>query len=645
MTFDLAVTYSGTPGPLTTLAAVATAVVLCLLPGYGLVRIGLPQAGRLTALAAGPAVTAGVLYTVGQVLSLLSIPVNAWLGLVAVAVGLTTTVVAEQRRRRESGSQPWNTARLLLPTAALLGTLVGAALWAAGIGSLGAVPPHHDGMHHGLFVAQIVNTGSLEPGRIVVADVLTSSPLAAYYPFALHEQAAMVVQATGIGVAPAFTLVSLTVLLVALPAGMVVLTRRIFPGRPLVAGMAGLVAVLVPGLTYSTSWWGGYAMAAGLAVMLGALELLLGLGPRLRPVGILLAALAIAGVTGVHTSELPLLAILAAGLALGEASKNGWLKDATRRVAVVTVPFVVALVLLGPALAQMVGGYTERQFPVAAVSVSLTQALSEVFALLVFVPPPTPAAIVLTFWVGIIAAVAMRRGRAWAALWLSFAVLYVWLWSFPSPLVNTLTAFWYSDPFRLAYILVLLAVPFIAFALGAPLQAWRDGRLTGSSSRAPLLAATALVMFVALAATGGVSSVATVRQNYQTFSLVDADARRAFVFLAGQTRKGERVLNQHQDGSTWMYALYGVAPLIPAKSTEDPVWRDKLYLVRHAADIDTNPRAAALAQQYQTRLVYVNDTKFARDVREFSSADMRGSTAYRQVFKSGGAHVFERVNS
>jgi hypothetical protein len=265
---------------------------------------------------------------------------------------------------------------------------------------------------------------------------------------------------------------------------------------------------------------------------------------------------------------------------------------------------------------------------------------------------------VLVFWVGIVATFVARRARAWSALWITFGVLFVWLAAAPSSLNVQLTAVWYSDPFRLAYILAFLAIPIAAFTFAGLVETGlavvrrephpaATAAPSGSASPFALLPRLALpaaaVLGLALVVPAVVTSIQTIRTNYRDYSLVSADSRRAFAFLQAHVGRGEHVLNQRQDGSPWMYPLAGVAPLVALKTVDwdGPAWADRLYAADHADELATNSRVQAIFNDYDIHYVYVAPRIFDTDKRLLDGDDLAASGAFREVFRSGGVRVFE----
>jgi hypothetical protein len=394
------------------------------------------------------------------------------------------------------------------------------------------------------------------------------------------------------------------------------------------------VAAVVPGVTYSTSWWGGYALAAGFAVAAGTLLAVLYAVETRRPTAVVIGALALAGVAGAHTSEYSFACVVVGVLVLVAALKARSLRVLVVQGVALGVTMLGSLVLLAPAVLQLQRGLDERAYPVPTEGLPLGRAVAEVLFQHSFVPPATPILLPLSALVGLVACLVARRATGWVATWGLFAVLYVWLAAYPSGLIASLTATWYSDRFRLGYILAFLAVPLVAFAVaGAGRGARRELRLAG-----PVLGAV-------LVATSAGASVHAIRQNYRDFSLVGSDERAAFAFLAAHVGPGEHVVNQHQDGSPWMYSLDKVAPLVALKTFdfERPEWRDANYLDRHVQDAGRDAEVDRLLQVFHARFVYVGPDVFPTEDPDLDRAALAASPSLRLVFARGQARVYQVV--
>ena len=611
------------------LLALVLLVLLQWVPGLALCRLLVRDAPPLARLAIAPAVSTGLLYGLAEAADRAGLPVVPVLPLVVLVVAAGALVAPLLRQWR---ALIWRT-----PPAVLVGWVVGTGIWALGIRHLTAVPPHNDGYNHGYFVARIAKFATLDPSTVIAHDVISGGKGANFYPMALHQQAALAVRLLHLDVGIAWTLTTLSVIVIAFPVGAYALARQLFPHNLNAARASAVVAALAPGATYSTSWWGGYPLASGMAMSAGVLAWMLAPHGRAGHVRrALVVALGLVGVAGAHTSEWPMVAIVAASCWLVRALSEGQVRVAARDAAIGALPFLLSIGLLLPVLSQLRGGLSERTYPAEIHGLPFGKTFLEVLVQFSFVPPSTPPAVWIAALVGITVAVRRAEARGWVLSWVVFGVLYVWLASFPSDLITRLTASWYSDRFRLGLALAFLAVPLIGLALAGP----------SGEGRAPsrnLLRVGSAALAMVLAATCAVDSIRAIHDNYGNYSLVRADQRAAFRYLAEHQRPGERVLNQHQDDSAWMYSLYGVAPVFAVKTNnfESSDWDEALYLSKHVAEAGANSRVDALLSRLHVRYVYVGDIVFPTEKADITPSSLESNRSFREVFSHGTAHVFE----
>ncbi len=629
-----------------TAAGLFVASVLYLLPGLAVTAALLPQLGRARQLAVAPLVSVGLAYVFGQAATLAGQPVDWRL---SAGIVLGSLLLAWAVRLRASGAASHDRLPRVVTVSTVAGSALCAAFWTASVGGASAVPTHDDGYNHGTMVARILEVRSLAPADLFLPGPV-DVPVPAFYPMALHQQAAVVVQVTGVDVGLALSLSALVPIVVSLPLGVALLTRRLLPQHVAVAAAAPLLVAVQPVLMYSMSWWGGLTMAVGLGLLPGFLDAYLSLTERFRGLPSVVAAVGIAGLAGLHTSEVPLLAVLATTLALGSVAGRRRLRPMAQRTAALAAPFVMALVLLLPVLAQMAVVYrqTTTNAPGHVGAVPVLEALGRVLLLQVGHPPLATTTMALAAWLGLIL-VTRQGGRAaltWVLMCLVTAALSFWLWAWPGPVINTLTSFFYASAPRMTYVLVLLLLPMLAAGLVLPVQAWsRSWR--ASPARPPGLATTtfaaiAVVLVGDMAANTSAATVQGVRENYREYSTVGRDERAAFEFLAEHVREGEYVLNQLQDGSPWMYALEGVQPVLPMKGDgyDSPRYADMRSLLADAGEADSDPRIAQMLRDNRVRYVYMSERTFPGRPSELRLRELRDSKAYREVFRSGRAHVF-----
>ena len=177
-------------------AALLAALVLLLVPGFALLAVLRPAAGTMRNLALAPAVSIGATWLVATTLSVLHLAVTPVALIVSVlAVPIVLAVVVRRRRLLDHVDDGLRIDRWDVAALGVVAAIVLVQWWLATRG-LSGVPPRDDGTNHGLYVARILATGSVDPAQVLVGDVVTGEQQWAYYPLALHTVAAMVARVT-----------------------------------------------------------------------------------------------------------------------------------------------------------------------------------------------------------------------------------------------------------------------------------------------------------------------------------------------------------------------------------------------------------------------------------------------------------------
>lgn len=610
------------------LTAVAVALALTVLPGYLLTRAFAPQSHPLVHVAAGVPVSAGLIYITALWLSLWHVNVGwSW---VTVAVAVAYSRWRLSRHGHPIGSRwcsvwRWDLAGSAVGAAALLTT------WLAGMPGLAAVPPHDDGYHHGYFVARIAETGSIDPSIVTTIDPMSPQRVVAFYPFATHVQAALVRLVTGVDVPTAYNVVILLGTALSLPVGLLVLTRRLVPRARWAGPAAALMGVAIPALSYASSWSGLFPQMLGIASVAGVALLADDHVSRSHRSTLALAALGLAGLLGIHTTAGAFAVPVALALSFTTRSRLSWLQRLRRGLAWVAT----ALVLTVPMLLLFAGGWSERQGVPIGPPMSLGESVASLVLLREFVSGPAPLAFTALAWLGLVRAVRRRRLRTWCVLIGIMALLSVAAGIWRTPLVLLITSPWYSMQARISPFLTFLLVPLAASVAETLKPSRRHGR-------------SALVTVAVLATFGGAivgglrSGAVLVHDNYRDFSVVGGADKRAFAWLAGRVRPGERVLNGRADGSQWMFPLSGVVSTNWAKLNApagEAAERD--WLTRHAAEGWGNDRVAADLERLKIRYAYVGDNLFPNTDNLLDGGGLAASPYWSLAFSSDGVRVFE----
>ncbi len=623
-------------------------VVLGFGPGYLVATAVEPWRPALDRLAIAPLVSTAMAFASATWLGVLGVPrAVGWFVPVLVGVSFVAGAVVLRRHRSASSRAtratrvPWVRRRTTwLGLAALLGLSL--VLWIVAISAStpgwSLVVPNSDGNSHGLMVARILLTGSADSRDVLFYDLAEPQGAGIVYPIGVHLMAAPIAWVTG----PAASLVvPLTVLgSMSLVLGTVALTRRV-AGTPaaLAAGLAAVV--LIPWLPYGQVSWGPVPMVMAISLVPAATLAVLDVRAGR---GLVVAALALAGLLAVHTTEA---LVVAALLAVTLVATPGGGRPRLRRAALAAASAAGAVVLVAPYLWGLLASGASRPADLPPrLSVADAVAFSVFSPFFTDVGASGLALVLAAVCSLIVLGLAMVGAlRGWPvplgrALVVVAVVLTVLAAGTHLAAPAAATAPWYSNGDRLMTQVAGLIPGLVGIGV---VTAARRFRARGAA-RVVVAGIAAVVVAVST-----INCVATASTAVSAFSVVTPADRDAFAWLSTHVRPGERVLNDHRDGSVWAYEATGgaVAPVFGAKPgggwEVEPAFTERLYLRDHVADIATDPRARGAARAWAVRYVLVGERTFA-DSRRLVDADaLVGAAGLREVFRSGGARVYEIV--
>jgi hypothetical protein len=462
-------------------------------------------------------------------------------------------------------------------------------------------------------------------------------------------------------------LVAFTVLFaaVALPLGMFVLARMLAPGSPLIAGFTALAVPSVALFPYAPIQFGDVPIIVGMALVPVTIVFVTraiangdhASGPR---VGSLIAAgLAMLTVVAVHSSQLPLVIVLVALLALersvrarsarvlGQAALRGLLVSA------------VTVVLFAPSLRSFASGVSER----SGFDNTPTRALHDVIGPMLrldagaFGPLHTqqPALAILAA-VGVVIWL-LRRRFAWVAGYALVLAIMLLAAVSDGALSKTLSLPWYRGPGRIGWNRSFF-VPFfvgvaVACAVTAVATLWKNSRAS-----LVLTSVAAVVVFGAsIGYRGYDTSSALLRYSFSHDALVTRESQAAFAWLDRHVRTGDTIVNDVNqlgittDDSVWMYAERGLRPLFGfAQSTSsgfappDPAaqrdLRARLFLLGHLPELGRNLRVDQLARRYRARWVYADERSLTIFRNTLNVGALLRNSHLRLAFHQGPVYVF-----
>lgn len=535
---------------------------------------------RWTCAAVSPAVTYGLTALAGQVSTFLNldfVPIT----LLGTTVLTTVLVIAFRiafarfdKRRSSLQSSKCETddnsstsirRSLTITTGILAGALLSAGTVLMAMGRIDAIAQRWDAVFHSSATAFILNTNDADPGALKAVVGYDS----AFYPNLYHSLGAVVGHLTGASV-PA--LLGAQLMLVCGVAGLGLAGLVYSQTRSVaLAALSPFLLAMFSGFSYDILLWGPvWAFAAGIALIPGFLLLFTdSLEHRTVPI-IFVTGVAAVGVLGTHVAAALTAALFLAAFLCYRWWKNRQLilRDLTIGAAALGTACAVGFVYVRGSFASTSSVYeVPWDWPPVA---SPGAALGNLLTLSQDAPYPQ-------YWlVGllIVGAFGIKRIRAmwwWFTVTGIFALLYVGAASYNTPLTEALTLPWWNDRYRLAAIVNLGLVPLAAHGLvilGERLVALTKTRVP-HLRRLPDRQALAVSLALFLLALGvlsngfyGPRNADHLASGFSPSPAVTVDEVAAMQVLTDMVGPGEQVMNDPNDGSTWMWPIVGVRPVI-----------------------------------------------------------------------------------
>jgi hypothetical protein len=497
-----------------------------------------------------------------------------WIGVFGFQVSVVTSAVVAlvvaaaiggTRRlwERRSVEVPWHAESpdRLVWAGAAIGAAVALAVWLGGIGGFAIPPQAHDDIWHGYVVERLTHMPAITASSAVPLYPNSAEPMV-YYQYGLHLAGALVHEVTGIGVADILNGAWTVHVGLLFPFGIAAAAWRLFPDRPWVAFWSGFLSSGVSIFPYVTNGIFPYTVALAMAPGLLALTLAF-LDERVWAPSVVLA------LAGLGTFVTHPVGALAAAILIGLATiehlvRRSRVPDLRRALVRLAGVATIAVVVSLPWLLVTRGVGLPGSGPTPSVAGTPTAA----WMLMGLASPWTPAQPMLAVLtvVGVVATVVTRHGLGLAVGFLAFGALTVGVLA-GETIPSNLAGPWHAGWHRLVAVVGLM-VPLLA-GLGVATLVGIVGRLAARleasrASRAHALAAVVIALPAAVTtAYDAARAQSIVRTAWHASGLVTGQDVELFRDLAGQMGPADTVLNSPSDGSSWMYPLYEVTPVLP----------------------------------------------------------------------------------
>ncbi len=579
---------------------------------------------------------------------------------VAIVVGAAGLAIAKARGKRRAGegseAAPANagagSCMGIVSIYVLVGLVATTVFFVYNLDTSESFLQAYDNAHHLNSIRAFLESGNyssfngavyIESAGSVASPYLSSTT--AFYPSAWHCIVAMAVQLTGVPITVGINAVNTMCLAVVFPASMCVFVRSVLGGR---RRFLLLGAAIGMGFTCSVwdfvSWGPLYPMLLSYALVPATAACFVRLvsADANRSGRVAMAMLFVVGCMGIamaQPSGIFLMAVFLAPLLVQRAFEVFGASGHRLRgvaAAVVCAAAIVAFWLFCynlPVFSSVVSHDWETK----------VGRLGATLAALTFSTNMHPMQFVLAIFVAIGFVYALRHRKH---LWLAGAhaitfVTYVVGAGYDGQLRHILAGFWYTDPHRLAANLAFTAVPLAI--LGASfiyelllraskrsLERRADGK-SGMLNRIPaiVMAVCLLLVYCPTIQISASCSFVTAFGNYAARIWAGNRMSRENTLSASERTFCEEalqivgddavVVNEPNDGSGFLYALYGTNILyrsfdLPDTSDEDA---DSAIIRNELDDVAANDEVKQALRKYDARYLLVLDQGYQGEGREY----------------------------
>lgn len=464
---------------------------------------------------------------------------------------------------RPSTSPP-PTHRWLLPTALMIGVLLGVWRLAAYIAEPAGISQTNDAVFHMNAIRFILETA--DASSLHISAVIGGN---GFYPSAWHGVVSLITMLTGTSIAIAANAFTLVIGALIWPLGIAWFTRLV-TGSTIVASYAAVLSSALQTFPLLMFQWGVlFPNALSTALVPAAVALVVSLPELSRGAagwrigvrnGLLILIAAGALVVSQPAALLPWAAISIVWLSfwlLGNVATVG----RARAITFVVVAWV-ALIVLWLGLAQGTSGShwpPFRGWIEAFLDVLLNGHILIPFAF----------GISALMVVGLVVAVLRKRLRWFAVVWLGISSLYLLVAAVAAPIIRDgVLGAWYADPYRIAALAPIVVIPLAAIGVDALVRAaarWMR-RSTDSTATSFVGIASATVFMIVLVLLRPVAMPAFLQGTFDRESrylaaddaYLNPDERAMLESLDELVDPGARVLGNPSTGTGFGYFLSGV---------------------------------------------------------------------------------------
>jgi hypothetical protein len=607
-------------------------LILTLLPGLLLgLNFGSSRQIFLISLPLG----CGLIYALSNYTSTLGLPFGGSLYFAVIAVLLVCVV--KNRKEMRWLRKDITATEMIGIISALFVALILFVMWWRAAGSFGQLLPNHDAMYHSYVIRNILETQSTKVGEALRLFPLGAGSAADFYPLGLHSVIALSSRITGTSINGSMNLVTLVLAVGMFPISMWIWTREFLGNSKIVAAIAPVAVLMLSSVfPWSPMSWGGMPTIVAMCITPAAAVFVADVLTAPTPKGIFLVTVAMVGLFSMHTPELVLLFAMIVVLLIrrGNVSSRNLFSCALQ----VGIGSVIAL---APVVLATVGGASERSLdyqPVLESASTIGQSL--LFSFSGFELPVATFLVV----VGIIHS-NREKNSVLTCAFLTVVLLTAVAGVLPNnPLVRLITKPWYGQVLRLDYNIVYFAVPLMACAI-----TWFLSDKKTSLLRFVSLGTVVALLFVGLTQVQRADKL-LLASWYNGLVPVNQNSVAAFHWMAKNIGTDEYVLTDYDgiDGSTWMYALAGVRPVMYgaiASDSRDIFRNQKIDVLANIGKLESRPELMEFLYLKKIRYFYFDErTNAISPNHSFKLETLFSESKFKRVFVLGNAHVFE-INS